>query len=131
MSDRISVAMTTFNGERYLREQLDSIYSQTRVPDEVVVVDDCSVDNTSTILQEYHQSKGLTDFVNDKNLGVNKNFEKAISLCTGDYIAISDQDDIWFKNKLELSYLKLKEIENDEPSSVSSGNITSVRLRTS
>jgi glycosyltransferase involved in cell wall biosynthesis len=92
----ISLAMPTYNGERFLREQLDSIYNQTIVPDEVIVVDDCSTDGTISILEEYKKKYGLKYWVNEKNLGYNKNFEKAISLCTGDYIALSDQDDVWF-----------------------------------
>lgn len=55
MSDRISIAMTTYNGEKYIREQLDSLYSQTRIPDEVIVCDDLSSDETVKILEEYHK----------------------------------------------------------------------------
>lgn len=115
--------MTTYNGEQYLREQLDSIYSQTLQPDEVIVVDDCSSDLTPQILKEYHQKKGLIYFINETNLGINKNFEKAVSFCSGNYIAFSDQDDVWFKNKLEKSFSKLLEIEGDEPSLVSCNNV--------
>lgn len=118
--DRISVAMATYNGSKYLREQLDSLYSQTRIPDEIVVTDDCSIDDTVQILEEYRQSKGLKYYINEKSLGVNGNFYRAISLCSGDYIAICDQDDIWCKNKIECSYKKLKEIENNRPAAVSS-----------
>ena len=75
----ISLAMPTYNGERFLREQLDSIYNQTIVPDEVIVVDDCSTDGTISILEEYKKKYGLKYWVNEKNLGYNKNFEKAIS----------------------------------------------------
>ena len=105
MSDRISIAMATFNGEKYLREQLDSIYSQTLLPYEIVAADDCSTDRTTEILEEYRIKKGLKYLVNEHNIGVVKNFEKAISLCQGDYVALSDQDDIWFPEKLEKSYV--------------------------
>lgn len=121
----ISLAMPTYNGEKYLREQLDSIYSQTMVPDEVVVVDDCSTDGTVDILKEYHNKYGLKYFINDHNLGYNKNFEKAISLCAGDYIALSDQDDYWFPEKIEISYQHIKIYPKDEPSLVSSFSINS------
>lgn len=122
MKDTISVAMTTYNGEKYLREQLDSLYNQVMMPDEVVVVDDCSTDNTIYILEEYHQKYNLKYFVNTKNLGVNKNFEKAISNCTGKYIALSDQDDVWLPNKLEKSIIRLKEIEHSNmPAIVAAG----------
>jgi glycosyltransferase involved in cell wall biosynthesis len=124
MKDKISVALTTCNGEKFLREQLDSLYNQTIVPDEIVVVDDCSNDKTVEILEEYKQKYGLIYCVNRANLGVNKNFEKAISLCTGDYIAICDQDDVWFIEKIEKSYLKMKAIEkNGLPSLVTSHRI--------
>lgn len=123
-SDKISVAMTTYNGEKYLREQLDSLYSQTRIPDEIIVTDDLSSDNTVKILEEYKKSKGLKYFINEKRLGVNKNFEKSVGLCSGDYISFCDQDDIWFPEKIEKSYLKLKEIEkNGIPSLVKVNHI--------
>ena len=117
---KISIAMATYNGERFLREQLDSLYSQTHVPDEIVVVDDRSTDGTAAILEEYHQKKGLRYYINEKNLGVNRNFEKAIRLCTGDYVAISDQDDVWLPYKVETSLKKLVEIEHGKPACVSS-----------
>ncbi len=113
MSDRISIAMTTYNGEKYIREQLDSLYSQTRIPDEVIVCDDLSSDGTVKILEEYHKKYGLKYFINDKNLGVNKNFEKSVSFCSGDYIAFCDQDDIWLPQKIEKSYIELKRIEKN------------------
>lgn len=117
---KVSVAMATYNGEKYLREQLDSLYSQTRVPDEIVVVDDRSTDKTKEILEEYHLKKGLRFFINERNLGVNQNFEKAIRSCTGDYIAICDQDDVWMPHKIETSLKKIMEIEDGKPACVSS-----------
>ena len=99
----ISIAMVTYNGERYLREQLDSILRQTiKVPIEIVVCDDGSIDGTRKILQDYAASDPrFRLFFNQKTLGIVKNYEKAISLCNGEYIALADQDDIWEKNKLE------------------------------
>lgn len=123
-SDKISVAMTTYNGEKYLREQLDSLYSQTRIPDEIIVTDDLSSDNTVKILEEYKKNKGLKYFINEKRLGVNKNSEKCIKLCSGNYISFCDQDNIWFPEKIEKSYIKLKEIEkNGIPSLVKVNHI--------
>jgi glycosyltransferase involved in cell wall biosynthesis len=98
----VSIAMTTYNGEKYLKEQLDSIYNQTFKNIEVIVCDDCSSDKTIDILQKYNKQYGLKYYINKKNLGYVKNFEKAISLCRGDYIALSDQDDIWNTNKIEV-----------------------------
>lgn len=120
----LSIAMPTYNGEKFLREQLDSIYSQTMVPDEVVVVDDCSTDGTVKILEEYKQKYGLHYYVNERNLGYNKNFEKAITLCTGDYIALCDQDDIWLPAKIEKSYNVISKFKKEEPSLVSSYSST-------
>lgn len=100
----ISIAMATYNGEKFLREQLDSIYAQSYKNIEVIVTDDSSSDDTVSILKEYHQKNGLKYFINEENLGYLKNFEKAISLCSGDYIALSDQDDIWLPHKLETLY---------------------------
>ena len=104
MNTLISVAMATYNGEKYIKEQLDSIYTQTYKNFEVIVVDDVSSDDTVLILEEYKREYGLIYFVNDVNMGVTKNFEKAISICSGDYIALVDQDDVWLPNKLEVLY---------------------------
>lgn len=97
----VSVAIATYNGERYLQQQLDSIYWQTYKNVEVVVTDDCSQDNTVQILERYRKKFGLKYFVNDVNLGYARNFERAASLCSGDYIAFCDQDDIFLPDKIE------------------------------
>ena len=98
----ISIAMATYNGAKYIKEQIDSILNQTIQDFELVVCDDCSKDDTFDILQEYATNdKRIHIFKNEKNLGFKKNFEKAISLCKGEYIALSDQDDIWTNNHLE------------------------------
>ena len=104
MKELVSIAMATYNGAKYLKEQLDSIYAQTYKNFEVIVVDDVSTDNTVQILEKYKQEHGLIYFVNDTNMGVTKNFEKAISLCKGELIALVDQDDVWLPNKLEVLY---------------------------
>ncbi len=118
--NKISVAIATYNGEKYLREQLDSLYNQTRVPDEVFVSDDGSTDGTIAILEEYHQIYGLKYEINKGEHGVNKNFEKAIRNCTGDYIAICDQDDVWMSHKVEKSLSILCKIEGNGPACISS-----------
>ncbi len=105
----ISIAMATYNGEKYLEEQLKSIYAQTYKNIEVIVTDDCSIDRTVEILEQYVKSHGLKCFVNEKNMGFVKNFEKAISLCTGEYIALSDQDDIWEADKIHTLYHHIKD----------------------
>lgn len=100
---KVSIAMSTYNGEKFIREQLDSILSQTVQDFELITCDDCSSDSTVQILNEYEKKDArIKVFVNKKNLGFTRNFEKAISLCSGEYIALSDQDDVWTENHLEL-----------------------------
>lgn len=100
---KISIAMTTYNGAIFIATQLESIINQTVAPFEVIVVDDCSTDDTWYLLEQYAKKYPIIHiFKNEKNLGPTKNFEKAVNLCSGDYIALSDQDDIWFENKLEM-----------------------------
>ena len=103
MDKLISIAMCTYNGERFVKEQIDSIIAQSYTKFELIVVDDGSKDNTINIIKDY-QSKDdrIKLFQNNENIGFLKNFEKAISLCRGDFIALSDQDDVWKKNKLEI-----------------------------
>ena len=108
-NDLVSIAMTTYNGERFLRKQLDSIYIQTYKNIEVVVGDDKSTDTTVTILEEYRKKYGLRYFINENNLGFMRNFEKVIRLCGGRYIALADQDDIWLPNKIERLVNKICE----------------------
>ena len=108
----ISVALTTFNGEQFLREQLDSIYHQTLLPDEVIVSDDGSSDSTPLILEEYHKRYGLCYFIQSRNIGYNANFYYAISMCKGDYIALCDQDDVWLETKIADTYEAMQKVEN-------------------
>ena len=97
----ISGALCTYNGERYLREQLDSILAQEDVRIEVVVVDDCSTDGTRALLQEYAaRDARFRVFENEANLGHLRSFEKCMGLCAGPLIAPSDQDDVWHPRKL-------------------------------
>lgn len=122
MKKQISIVLATYNGEKYLREQLDSLYNQTLKADEVIAIDDCSSDHTIDILKEYQLKYGLKYLRNESNLGVNANFEKGLKLCQGDYICFCDQDDVWFPRKNEILYAKMQEIENDGPCIVSSRN---------
>jgi hypothetical protein len=103
--NRISVALCTYNGERFLPEQLASIGKQTRLPDELVVCDDRSMDRTMEILRAFAASVSFPVKIvqNTANLGSSRNFEHAIRLCEGDLIALSDQDDIWYPNRLQRS----------------------------
>ncbi len=96
----IAVAMATYNGGRWLREQLDSIYAQTGVRLEVVVTDDGSTDDTVAILEEYRDRHGLRLIRNPERLGYKENFAAAMRACTAPLIALSDQDDVWEPGKL-------------------------------
>ena len=101
----ISIAMATYNGAKYLSEQIDSILGQTTQDFELIICDDCSTDETWSMLKDYasrdHRIKLLR---NKENIGFKNNFEKVLYLCSGEYIALSDQDDIWVPNHLELLY---------------------------
>jgi glycosyltransferase involved in cell wall biosynthesis len=103
MKSTISIALCTYNGAKYLSSQLESYLAQSRLPDEVVVCDDCSQDETVAILQDFAARApfSMRVVVNDRNIGSSKNFEKAISLCSGDIIFLSDQDDVWAPSKIE------------------------------
>jgi len=98
----ISIAMCTYNGEAYLSDQLVSIVKQTQQPDELVVCDDVSTDNTLRILHQFSKETPfpLKVYRNEQRLGPTKNFEKALSLCGGDFIFLSDQDDVWIPQKV-------------------------------
>ena len=110
MDSLVSVAMCTYNGERFIKEQIDSILSQSYSNFELVIVDDGSKDNTVDIIKNYQLNDKRIKFLqNEKNLGFVKNFEKAISLCTGDFIALADQDDIWKKDKLAVFLEQIKD----------------------
>lgn len=115
----ISIALATYNGARYISDLLDSLLKQTRTPDEIIVVDDMSTDGTIEILNAYALKFSLIKvFQNKTNLGVNRNFEKAISLCKGDYIFICDQDDIWLSNNIEKKIETILKMPHDEPNLV-------------
>ena len=96
--------MCTYNGAEFLPAQLQSIITQSRPPDEIVICDDRSTDDTQTVIEKVATESlvPITLYINDHNLGSLKNFERAISLCTGDVIALSDQDDVWRNDKLQL-----------------------------
>ena len=100
----LSIALATYNGERYLAEQLDSIIRQTRLPDELVISDDASVDATRAIVLDFarHASFPVRLLINSERLGSTRNFEVAISACDGDIIFLCDQDDVWYPNKIAL-----------------------------
>ena len=102
---RISVAMCAYNASRFLEEQLSSISGQSRLPDEVVICDDGSQDDTVAKLQAFARAASfpVRIEVNKSNLGITRNFEQAISLCQGEIIVLSDCDDIWKRERLQIT----------------------------
>lgn len=105
MTSKISIALAVYNGERHLPEFLNSLMTQTRLPDELVVSDDASTDNTINILKQFSAKAPFPVQIhaNPKNRGVTKNFESAISHCTGDIIFLADHDDIWLPDKIRAT----------------------------
>ena len=107
-----SVLMTTYNGQRYILEQLHSIYNQTKKPDEVIICDDCSTDDTVDIIRSFIEKESLVNWkliVNKENKGWQKNFIEALEYVKGDIIFFSDQDDNWYPEKIEVMSNIMKE----------------------
>ena len=105
---KISVVITTYNGSKYLYDQINSILNQTHLPNEIIVSDDNSEDNTLDIINSFKSNSLIKINQNFKRLGFVKNFEKAISLTSGDLIFLSDQDDFWESHKIEFILNKFK-----------------------
>lgn len=103
--------MATYNGEKYIQQQLDSFLQQTVLPDELIVCDDCSNDNTLDIIEDFKKKASFDVKVlkNEKNSGYIKNFAKVILATKGDYVFLCDQDDVWFPNKIEMVIKAFKE----------------------
>ena len=101
MSDKISVAMAVYNGSKYIRQQIDSILPQLREGDELIISYDESQDDTLEIIRTYERKDARVKVFTDPGSGVTDNFNNAISHCTGDYIFLSDQDDVWLDGKVE------------------------------
>lgn len=98
----VSVAMATYNGEKYIAEQLQSITHQSYKNIEIVITDDASSDNTIAVIQQFQQQYPFIKlFTNPVNSGVTKTFQHSFTNCAGDFIAIADQDDIWALDKIE------------------------------
>jgi len=100
---KLSVALATFNGDRYISEQLGSIRAQTRPPNELVVVDDASTEGTLAIVERFAKTAPFPVRIlrNDSNRGSTPTFARAISACSGGIIVLADQDDAWRENKLQ------------------------------
>lgn len=107
---RISIGICTLNGEKYIKQQLESVINQTQKPDQIVLCDDGSIDKTTDIAKEILSLSGIDYLIsiNEKRQGLHNNFTKCFDLCNGDIIFSCDQDDVWKPNKIEkfLKYLK-------------------------
>ena len=111
---KVSVALATYNGEKFIARQLNSLLFQRRPIDEVIIVDDASTDNTADIIKNFIEKNRLLNwhlFVNEKNIGFLKNFKSAIEKTSGDVIFLCDQDDVWYKTKIDSM---LYRFESDE-----------------
>ncbi|CAN5305223.1 glycosyltransferase family 2 protein [soil metagenome] len=101
-SPLVSIVMATYNGSLYLAEQMESLMAQSYKNLEIIIVDDCSLDNTVEILKKFQERNTSINIIsNETNLGYIKNFEKGCSLAGGEYIALCDQDDYWHPDKIK------------------------------
>ncbi len=108
MQEKIDVLMATYNGEKYLKEQIESILNQTYKNIQLIISDDCSTDGTREILKQYEQNDKIKIFYQEKNLGYIKNFEFLLKNVENELYMLSDQDDVWKEEKIEKSVEKLK-----------------------
>ena len=106
----ISVCIPTYNGEKYIKEQLDSILCQLSEIDEVIISDDSSTDNTLEIINNYND-KRIKLFINNHFYSPIFNLENALNHANGDYIFLSDQDDIWMPNKVKITLKALEQFD--------------------
>ena len=116
MSKKVAILLSTYNGEKYLREQIDSILAQTYDNFELIVRDDGSKDSTVEIVKEYMEKsdKEITLMVG-KNLGSIKSFFELLKHSDADYFSFADQDDIWLPNKIELAVNSLNKLDDTKP----------------
>lgn len=106
-NNQVSVCLVAYNGQNFIKEQIDSILSDLTDDDQLIIVDDCSIDSTNLIIENI-RDKRVLHIRNDKNIGLNKNVEKALSFATGEYIFLADQDDIWLKGKVSTMKTQLQ-----------------------
>ena len=112
--EQIDILLATYNGAKYLREQIDSILKQTYSNFRLLISDDCSTDETLDILKEYEEKDSrITVYRQEENLGYVKNFEFLLGLVENKIFALSDQDDIWIEDKIEVAIKKIEETKAD------------------
>lgn len=116
MDKKVAIVLSTYNGEKYLREQIDSILNQTYKNFELIVRDDGSKDSTVAIIKEYiEKSDKEITLIEGKNLGFIKSFFDLLKRADADYYSFADQDDIWMPNKIELAVNSLNKLDNTKP----------------
>lgn len=114
LEEKVDVIIPTYNGEKYIKEQLDSILKQTYTNIRIIISDDCSKDSTPQILKEYKEKDDRIEvYIQEKNLGVVKNVEFLLKKVESPLYMLSDQDDVWLPNKIEKSVEKLNEKKAD------------------
>lgn len=106
--EQISVCMACYQGENYIKEQIDTILPQLNETDELIIIDDHSSDGTGQIVQELNDPR-IRYVFNEKNLGVNRSFEKAIRMAKNEFIFMADQDDLWTEGRVESMLKQLRE----------------------
>ena len=111
--EQIDILLATYNGEKYLKEQIDSILNQTYKNIKLIISDDCSTDGTRQILKQYEEDTRVKVIYQEKNLGYIKNFEFLLKQVENEIYMLSDQDDIWLPKKVEKSYETLKKEDAD------------------
>lgn len=118
MNKKVAVLISTYNGEKYLKEQLDSVLKQTYPNIEIVIRDDGSSDSTVELIKEYQEKYDNIQLKEGTNIGFIRSFFKLLELADADYYAYCDQDDIWLEKKVELAVNALEKANNEKPNMV-------------
>ena len=113
MKEKVDILLATYNGEKYLEEQIESILNQTYENIQIIISDDCSKDKTREILKKYEQNDKITIYYQEQNLGYVKNFEFLLNKVESNLYMLSDQDDVWKKEKVEKTVEKLQKDDLD------------------
>lgn len=115
MEKKVAIVMSTYNGAKYIKEQIDSILNQTYKNIELVIRDDGSSDDTVKIIESYQKKHANIKLVTGKNLGFIKSFFELLRLVEADYYSYADQDDVWLPNKIELAVQELNKLDDSKP----------------
>ena len=115
MEKKVAIVMSTYNGAKYIKEQIDSILNQTYNNIELVIRDDGSSDDTVKIIECYQKKHANIKLITGKNLGFIKSFFELLRLVEADYYSYADQDDVWLPNKIELAVQELNKLDDSKP----------------